>query len=200
MTINIKKKVFNIGFHKTGTTSLTHFMHELGYTSLHSVAQSMKLLNLGIQSECAVDTGKPENFQSLLNQQSLNDTIEMFDFFSDNPWPLIYEHLDKNYSESKFILTVRNTDRWIKSLLKHSGQEKTKMRQLIYGYGNPQNHIAQYRKTYIKHNKQVQKHFKNRDNLLVIDIEEDNTVLAKKVTQFLNIDNPDITFPTSNKR
>lgn len=73
------------------------------------------------------------------------------------------------------------------------------MRQLIYGYGNPSNHIVQYRKTYIRHNKKVQEYFKNKNNLLIIDIAEDDKILADKILNFLGYENPGIVFPTKNK-
>jgi hypothetical protein len=198
--ISNKQKVFNIGFHKTGTTSLTQFMHDLGYKSLHSVAMSMNYLNLGLQGECEEDTGKPGNFESLIDKAALHEAINAFDFFSDNPWPLLYQYLDKNYPNSKFILTIRDKDRWINSLVKHSGPGNTKMRQLIYGYGNPANHTAQYRKTYIRHNKNVQEYFKQKDNLLVINIEEDNDILAENVLNFLGIEQQGLSFPNKNER
>ena len=196
----IQHKIFNIGFHKTGTTSLTQFMQILGYKSLHSVAMSMELLQLGRQDECGIDTGMPCDFKQLIDDDTLNNTVKSYDFFSDNPWPLLYRHLDKSYPNSKFILTLRNNDKWINSLVKHSGDGNARMRQLIYGYGNPSNHIVQYRKTYIRHNKKVQEYFKDKNNLLVIDIAEDDKVLANKILAFLELEHRDLVFPTMNKR
>ena len=193
------QKIFNIGFHKTGTTSLTQFMHDLGYKSLHSVAMSMQYLQLGTQHNCGEDTGKPSDFEKLIDNNLLKHTVQQYDFFSDNPWPLLYKHLDKTYPDSKFILTLRNNEKWINSLNKYSGTGNTRMRQLVYGYGNPSNHITQYRKIYIRHNKNVKEYFKDKNNLLIIDIAEDNKVLANKILQFLGLDNPGITFPTKNK-
>jgi len=196
----IQNKVFNIGFHKTGTTSLSQFMHDLNYKSLHSVAMSMNLLQLGLQGGSGEDTGKPGNFETLIDKNILNNVVQKFDFFSDNPWPLIYKLLDKTYPNSKFILTLRNNDSWINSLVKHSGTKKTRMRQLIYGYGSPENHITEYRKTYIRHNKKVQQYFQNKGNLLIIDIAEDNKVLADKILGFLGLEIQNFVFPTRNKR
>lgn len=193
------KKVFNIGFHKTGTTSLTQFMSDIGYKSLHSVALSMRYLQLGQQELCGEDSGKAENLELLIDRRMLHEAIQQYDFFSDNPWPLLYRYLDKTYPGSQFILTVRNNEKWINSIVKHSGTEKTRMRQIIYGYSNPTSHIAQYRKTYIRHNEKVQKYFKKKNNFLVIDIAEDDAILAEKITLFLGLRNPGAVFPAMNK-
>lgn len=72
------------------------------------------------------------------------------------------------------------------------------MRQLIYGYGNPRNHVASYRKIYLGHNKDVQKHFLGRANFLVIDIEESNDILAKRISDFLGLENNGASFPVHN--
>ena len=73
------------------------------------------------------------------------------------------------------------------------------MRQLIYGYGNPEGHVTHYRKTYIRHNKDVVAYFGNRKNLLVIDIEDDDSVIADSLTEFLGLGISTTPFPTSNK-
>ncbi len=38
---------------------------------------------------------------------------------TDFPVPLIYKRLDRGYPDSKFILTVRDTESWLTSVEKH---------------------------------------------------------------------------------
>ena len=194
-----KEKIFNIGFHKTGTTSLTHFMKDNGYKSLHSTAYSMSRLNLGSQTDINEDTSEPVNLESILDKTLLQELVQEYDFFSDNPWPLLYRLLDQSFPNSKFILTRRHTNSWVNSLIKYSGTQNTRMRQIIYGYGNPENHVTRYRKTYIRHNKDVVAYFGNRKDLLVIDIEDNDRVIADSLAEFLGLGENRTPFPTSNK-
>lgn len=194
-----KEKIFNIGFHKTGTTSLTWFMKENGYKSLHSAAYSMQRLGLGSQTDIIEDITAPANMEDMVDKTLLQNLVQEFDFFSDNPWPLLYKLLDQRFTNSKFILTRRNTTSWINSLVRYSGSQHTRMRQLIYGYGNPENHVTHYRKVYIRHNKEVVSYFGNRNNLLVIDIEDDDNTIAASLADFLGLENKLTPFPTSNK-
>lgn len=194
-----RKKIFNIGFHKTGTTSLTHFMGDNGYKILHNTAYTMQRLDLGGQSDIEEESAGPVNLENILDKMLLQKLVQEFDFFSDNPWPLLYRLLDQNFPNSKFILTRRNADSWINSLVKHSGSQHTRMRQLIYGYGNPENHVTHYREVYVRHNKDVVGYFGNRKDLLIIDIENDDKDIAESLVEFLGLGDSPILFPTSNK-
>lgn len=196
----IRVKIFNIGFHKTGTTSLSQFMRENHYRVLHNTGYSMERLNLGSQNEYGEDDGEAVDIAPLVDPVLLDRLVQEFDFFSDNPWPLLYRYLDETYPGSSFILTRRDADAWINSLLNYVGSEKTLMRKLIYGYGNPKDHVTRYRKVYIKHNNDVIEYFRGKDNLLVIDIESDNHFIAVSLQKFLRLKTCDMGFPTVNKR
>lgn len=41
----------------------------------------------------------------------------------DPPIPILYEKLDQAYPGSKFILTVRNEDKWLTSVRNHWSRE-----------------------------------------------------------------------------
>lgn len=192
-------KIFNIGFHKTGTTSLTQFMRELNLRTLHSTAYSMERLNLGSQLDAGEDDGIPADLDALIDRSLLHQLVSEYDFFSDNPWPLLFRQLDTSWPGSKFILTRRNTDCWINSLLKYSDAQRTRMRKMIYGYGNPENHIKRYRQIYLRHNRDVISYFGNKDNLLVIDIEDDNRSIAVALQEFLGLEEQSLLFPNINK-
>jgi hypothetical protein len=159
----------------------------------------MQRLNLGSQSDIDEEATGPVNLESILDKTQLQELVQEFDFFSDNPWPLLYRLLDQCFPGSKFILTRRNTDNWVNSLVRHSGSQHTRMRQLIYGYSNPENHAADYRKVYIRHNKDVVKYFGSRKDLLIIDIEDDDSRIAESLAEFLGLGDNLAPFPTSNK-
>lgn len=193
-------KTFNIGFHKTGTTSLDRFMHEHGYRTLHNTAYSMQRLNLGSQQDAGEDDGKAADLISLIDPALLDALVSEFDFFSDNPWPLLYRQLDARYPGSSFILTRRNIDAWMRSLLDYTGTERTRMRKLIYGYGNPHQNITRYRQVYLRHYRDVAEYFADRNNLLVLDIEDDNTSIAARLRDFLGLRDSNIAFPVTNRK
>lgn len=95
MTFN---KIFNIGFPKTGTTSLNSALSALGFRSIHN----------------------PKPFRRL--------TMQGIYHFDDDDWQALtnfgehcYPQLDQAYPHSKFILTVRDEQAWLKSWQKQIG-------------------------------------------------------------------------------
>ncbi len=76
-----------------------------------------------------------------------------YDAFQDNPWPLVYRRMDALYPGSKFILTVRDPDRWLESSVRDFGERDSPMRQLIYGVGHPKGNEALYRERMLRHNR-----------------------------------------------
>lgn len=148
-------KVFGIGFHKTGTTSLAQILRRLGYR---------------VTGPNGVDDPDIEsNLLPLVRRLS-----QQYDAFQDNPWPLVFKEMDALHPGSKFILTTRHPDRWIESQLKHFGDNVSPMRTLIYGIGSPRGNEELYKSRMIQHNESVKEYFKDRpDDLLVIDLAEE---------------------------
>jgi len=173
------KKVFGIGFHKTATSSLAIALAALGYrvTGPNGV-------------------NDPDIIQKV---HTLTDQlVARFDAFQDNPWPLLYQELDRKFPSSKFILTIRPTDRWIKSVVRHFGAQSTPMRTWIYGVGVPLGNEDTYMARYERHNREVLDYFKDRpDDLLVMQITEGDG--WEKLCPFLGLDPPPCPFPHVNK-
>ena len=107
-------KVFGVGFHRTGTSSLGAALRELGY-----VVTGPKWLD------------EPD-LRGRVVDLALAATDE-FDAFEDNPWPVLYRELDRHCPGSKFVLTVRDTDEWLASVVRQFGTAETAMRRWIYG-------------------------------------------------------------------
>ena len=175
----MKTKVFCIGFHKTGTTSL---------------AEAFRILGYRVTGPNGVDDPKiADNVLPMARR-----LISKYDVFQDNPWPIIFKYIDANYPDSKFILTTRNSDSWIKSQVSHFGKTETPMRQWIYGFGCPQGNEDVYVKRYESHNAEVVDYFKNRPNdLLVMDLSSGSG--WDEICPFLGIDKPNTQFPHINK-
>lgn len=125
--------------------------------------------------------------------------ITQFDAFQDNPWPLLYKQVDAWCPRSKFILTVRPVEKWIRSAVGYFGTEETPMRELIYGFqnGSPIGREQIYKAHFENHNTNVMTYFKDRpDDLLVIDITEGDG--WGKLCSFLDKPIPDKPFPHAN--
>jgi len=123
--------------------------------------------------------------------------VEEYDAFQDNPWPIIYQELDQHYPNSKFILTIRPTDRWIDSVVRHFGANSTPMREWIYGVGSPLGNEDAYIRRYENHNQEVTEYFQGRDDLLVLELTQGEG--WEKLCPFLGKEIPMVEFPHKNK-
>jgi len=175
----MKSKVFCVGFHKTGTTSLAIALQTLGYR---------------VTGPNGVNDPDIEN-----NVISMAyDFAERFDAFQDNPWPIIYKELDSQYPGSKFILLLRDSESWIRSQVKCFGLNETPMRKWIYGVGCPKDNEDIYAQRFENHNREVLNYFQNRpQDLLVMDFAAGDG--WDKLCNFLEVDIPNIVFPHVNK-
>ena len=173
-----KRKVFCIGFHKTGTKSLAAALRMLGYRVIGpNGAQERDIASHALGMALAVAT--------------------TFDAFNDNPWPILYKELDTMFPGSRFILTVRESERWFASVVRHFGNVETPMREWIYGAGSPLRHEDRYVRRYQAHNREVQRYFKGRDDLLVMDLEGGDG--WAEICPFLGVPAPSSEFPHENR-
>lgn len=173
-----KSKVFGIGFHKTGTSSLAEALRILGYT---------------VTGPNGVED--PEIARNLIPM--VMKLTQEFDAFQDNPWPIVFREMDEACPGSKFILTIRNDKQWINSVCNHFGKKSTPMRKFIYGLGYPKGNERIYLKRYNDHNKEVLKYFDSRPHdLLVMDITKGDG--WEKLCGFLGHDIPKRPFPKAN--
>ncbi len=142
-------KVFGIGFHKTGTTSLKLALRRLGYRVGGK---------LGVHHPQIARQARELAFRQL----------ERHDAFQDNPWPLLYRELDERCPGSRFVLTVRPTEKWIASVVRHFGRSDTPMREWIYSVGHPLGNEEIYVRRYEAHNAAVREYFQGRPQDLLV--------------------------------
>ena len=74
----MKQKVFCIGFHKTGTTSLELALKRLGYRVTGSFGT------------------KDPDIANKVHEKAYA-MVAKFDAFEDNPWPILYKELDQRF-------------------------------------------------------------------------------------------------------
>lgn len=178
----ISEKVFAIGFHKTGTKSLAAALAQLGYR-VHG-------------PQWVQD---PHHCASIDHLISIASTvIDEYDAFQDNPWPVIWQYLVKQYPRARYILTVRDSDAWVDSACRYFGTQKTPMRALIYGAdaASPLGFEERYKERYNAHNKAVREYFSGKDNFLEMNVAHDNA--WANLCTFLNKPIIESPFPHAN--
>ena len=151
-----KTKVFCVGFQKTGTTSLESALEAFGYRVAGVFGRQMTLDEM---RRTYVEVG--------LQVAAEHDAVQ------DMPWPLMFRQLDAAFPGSRFILTVRDTEKWYSSIASHFGSTPYHISQNTYGEDAPcpVGHEARYKQVYEAHNRAVLDYFQDRPNdLLVMDL------------------------------
>jgi len=197
-------KIFCIGRNKTGTTSLQKEFKRLGYRVGHQ-QKAEKLLKEYIN----------EDFESIIQYCKTADVFQDFPF----SYPKTFQHLDKAYPNSKFILTIRNSpEEWYDSVIRfHTkilGGSPTfdimknheyiwkgwiwEAQKAIYNVDETDTHNKkELIKSYKEYNEFVLKYFKDKDNLLVLNLGEVGSY--QKFLKFLNIQSPFSNFLHENR-
>lgn len=175
-------KVFCIGFQKTGTSSMRDALRQLGYRVAGVYGREGTLAEL---HRSYVEDGLA--------------LVREYDAVEDMPWPLLFRELDAAFPGSKFILTLRDTDRWYKSIARHFGSSPHHIQQLTYGADAPApvGHEARYREVYEAHNAAVRQYFADRPaDLLVMQLENGDG--WEKLGAFLGVPVPQGPFIRTN--
>lgn len=160
-------KVFGLGLSRTGTRSLTSALQILGYDCSHYPIDE-------------------DTYVELSNGQYDLTLLKYHDGLTDITVAPFFEQFDKAYPGSKFVLTVRDTDAWLKSCSRHwynrpafkdtkdpDEEVHLRMRQFlraaVYGCYNfvPNRFVSVYE----RHVRTVMEYFKDRpEDLLIIDV------------------------------
>lgn len=183
------QKVFCIGFHKTGTSSLAIALNLLNY----DVCRRLGMLQDQLPGSDIIKDLKANHYVDILS------VIDKFDAFCDNPWPLLYQEIDEKYPNSKFILSIRNEQEWLNSVLNYFKDSSSEIRSIIYdGKGSPIGNESHYLGRYQRHNEEVKSYFKDRpSDLLLFDINKVNK--WETLCHFLGKEIPKQPFPFKNK-
>jgi hypothetical protein len=175
----MSKKVFGIGFHKTGTKSLGAALDTLGY----------RVTGPNWTRETDIADTALDRARALLPH---------YDAFQDNPWPILFREMDALCPGAKFVLTTCPTDEWIARVERYFGAGETPMRRWIYDEGSPIGHLDRYVEVYEAHNRAVLEHFKDRpDDLLVFPLTTDPS--WERLCHFLGHAVPRAPFPHANR-
>jgi len=182
----VPSRVFGIGWHKTATTSLAKAFEILGLKALH---------------------WSPTLHRSLIyGERDLREVKDNY-MLCDFPVPLVYPLLDEMNPGSKFILTTREGDSWLKSIVSHMGLEAESIRRMhkrkkdtpdfpgghaahLCAYGTTRLDEGLFLRRFNAHNNEVREYFSERpDDLLTIDISkpEDDKERWQRIIDFLGM-------------
>lgn len=176
-------KIFGLGLSRTGTTSLTTALNEMGYRAIHAPNDQ---------------TTKRE----LMNARYRLTCLQAHDAITDIPAAVFYPHFDELYPGAKFILTIRELSSWLESMKHHYERRPANhpwlkfMRAVTYGCCNYDTRRLKY--AYQKHNSEVIEYFSGRADLLVIRICEGEG--WDSLCRFLGQQVRYYTFPHDNQR
>lgn len=203
-----RSKIFCIGLHKTGTTSIEKVLTNLNYK-----------IGDQVQGELLLDNWYRRDFDSII------EFSKSAEAFQDTPFslPFTFIALDQYFENAKFILSVRDDpEQWYNSLTKfHSkkwgfGQNPPTLDQLKeanyrykgYAYdfnrkvfSTPQNqpyHKKELINYYIKHNKTVKDYFRSQPDKC-IEINVNNNQDFSRLVKFLGKTTEAERFPWENK-
>ncbi|WP_432409970.1 sulfotransferase [Rasiella sp. SM2506] len=208
MIFKKKIKIFCIGAGKTGTTSIEKALFDLGY----------KMGNQS-QGEMLLNDYSDRNFAPILK------FCKTADAFQDAPFCFkhLYVALDQTFPDSKFILSVRDSEeQWYNSFIQFQsklfadGQRMPtvddlknanyrykgyvwEVRQKVYGITEKDDpYDAQILKKYYQsHNNAILDYFRNKNNLLILNLSDKSSY--KKLCNFLNKKPLYNEFPWKNK-
>jgi hypothetical protein len=203
-------KVFVIGLNKTGTTTLKKVLRLFGF----------KVGEQAIAEILAVELGQTGDMRKIMNYCYTAEA------FQDQPFssPHLYKELDKEFPNSKFILSIRDDEnQWFNSVVKFQTKRfssdpsrppnEADLGNAIYRYKGwaldmkkinsnypevPLYDKEQHIDRYLNHNNDVETYFKDRPNdFLKINVSNSNDLL--NLVTFLNIKTNMKKFPWMNK-
>ncbi len=125
-----------------------------------------------------------------------DDRFNEYDCFSDGEMH-DFVGLDKQFPDSKFILSVRPLESWLVSRINHVNfrkfENKTGWMRKEFEE-NPAAAVEKWIHTRDRRHAEVFAYFRDKkDQLLVIDlINEDDQAAAEKIARFLNLENPNL--------
>jgi hypothetical protein len=162
-----KPKVFGIGLSRTGTRSLTFALQILGFDVCHYPTDA-------------------ETYYELAHGQYDFAVLDEHDGITDITVSPYYAQLDKIYPGSKFILTVREKDSWLRSCRNHwwdrpafaegatpERERYMKIRRLLRAavFGCYEFDVERFSWVYDVHLRNVKEHFAGRpESLLILDV------------------------------
>ena len=184
-------KIFCLGLNKTGTTTMHACFEALGLGPIASPGEP----DPQSQSQLFKDIAYSGNYRPALR------FARRYRSFEDRPWNVwdMYQHLDRTFPDSRFILTTRDPDDWWRAVSRWLTHTKP---QLVDRYLRHLKAPAFEKQAFIDgfeaYNANVRAYFGSRDDFLVLDVCAGDE--WKPLCTFLHLPVPDVTFPHRNRQ
>lgn len=176
-------RIFGIGMHKTGTTSLARALNLLGFPCEH---------------------WPTAHWARQVYEHP--ETLDRHYAATDLPITVMFRELDQHYPGAKFVLTVRDPNTWIESVKRHWDPTTNpfrhqwthdpfthKIHRIVYGQKGLDAELFLDR--YRQHNYAVMSHFRTRPNDLLVMHPSDGW---EPLCRFLSIAPPKQPYPHIN--
>jgi hypothetical protein len=144
------KKLFCVGFQKTGTSSMSVAFKALGF----DVTDAFRGVNRALKRHPADPDATVKNI--VLEKMKSADAIQ------DAPANFFYEEFDQAYPGSKFILTYRPVDSWLASYANFFRDVNSPLHQWMYGVDRFWGNEERFRSIYLDQNDKIRRYFANR--------------------------------------
>ena len=175
-------KIFNVGLNRAGTGSLTQALRILGFRAVHFECDGRRVYDI-VQENVHMD------------RKLLSGLDTRFDAFSDFNAYGFFDVLDRQYPQSKFIITCRALESWLDS----------RARKVNVNRSNPNyryDFLTEDREQWTRKRERffagVNAHFQSRHgDVLFIDIPAGDG--WHELCKFLERPVPDIPFPWRNQ-
>jgi hypothetical protein len=198
-------KIICVGQPKTGTKTLKNIFEQLG-----KKCSGDPRCFLRDNRDYTTINDIPIDINNFFNNISyFHKHLKTFDFFHDVPYSFNYELIDKQYPDSKFILTIRDEEEWFKSLFNYQylpGAVSLSILNVIYHHEIiMEEHKNEVIELYRKYNNDVITYFKDvPEKLLIINLcdkTKNNTEIIQKITDFTKLVIPmNFVFPHVNSQ
>lgn len=176
----VKRKLFGIGYNKTGTSTLGACLRQLGYNHVSHNGPMLDAYARGDFDRVIAETRK-------------------YDSFEDWPWPLMFRQFYAEYGdEADYVLTVRSSPEvWLESLKKHAltTNPDRPMRTVALGRKYPHGYEAEHIQKYVEHVATVRAYFAARPRARFIELCWERGDGWAELCAFLGCGVPDAPFP-----
>lgn len=159
----MSKKIFQIGFNKSGTISLYEFFKANNFKSIHwDKGELSKAIDYNIKNNYPPLLSY-EDYEFFSDMEHMNEDYEYF--YSSEEY---FKTLDKYYPNSLFILNYRPFDDFAKSRVNHG----LYLFNTMYKHQKDKSGVIQYwKERYEKHINNATEYFHGKDNFLLLKMD-----------------------------
>lgn len=164
------RKIFCIGHQKTGTSSLGLALQKLGMRSVRLSFAVNEMIRGSAPRNLNLPWIAPAE-QTEAIWASVRATAAGADAIYDSPAAYFVERLDREFPGSKFVMTMRQPEKWLESYKKFFPDRNGRLHRWMYGVPNLLGNEEKFLKVYRERNEAIFKYFANRPkDLLVMDL------------------------------